>query len=86
MSKVHLGDEVRDTITGFKGVATSITEFLNGCRHIGIQPPVDKAGKMCEAYSIDEVTCEVTKVKALPEGKKLTGGPMRKIPSGRIPR
>jgi len=31
-----LGCRARDTITGFEGVVTSITRWLNGCDRIGI--------------------------------------------------
>jgi hypothetical protein len=31
-----LGTEVKDTVTGFKGIATVHTEFHNGCVRIGV--------------------------------------------------
>jgi hypothetical protein len=34
MIEVRLGDKVRDRVTGYSGIATSRTEFLNGCIQI----------------------------------------------------
>ncbi len=42
---IELGDEVKDIVSGFEGVVTSSTEFLNGCRRVCVTPPVDKDGK-----------------------------------------
>jgi len=56
---VNMGDEVRDVVTGFQGIAVSITRSLHGCRRIGVQPPVDKDGKVPDGYSMDEPTCEI---------------------------
>ena len=33
---IKLGSLVKDSITGFTGIATSRTEYLYGCVHIGI--------------------------------------------------
>ena len=33
---IKLGDLVKDLVTGFTGIATSHTEYLYGCVHIGI--------------------------------------------------
>ena len=34
----NLGDEVKDTITGFKGIVVARTEWLNGCARVTVQP------------------------------------------------
>lgn len=52
---VKLGTEVTDSVTGFKGVAMSRTEFLHGCVKIEIQPKKLIDGKMAEAGYLDEV-------------------------------
>lgn len=52
--EVELGDVVQDNITGFKGVAVSVTQWIHGCRRIGIQPMEMHDGKPIEALSFDE--------------------------------
>lgn len=60
--EVTLGDEAKDSISGFKGVVVAITEWLYGCRRIVIQPQIlDKEGKPFDGQSFDELQVEVTK-------------------------
>jgi len=62
--KVELGDEVKDTITGFKGIAVARTSWITGCDRITLQPQgLTKDNKTFEAESFDEVTLVVTKPK-----------------------
>lgn len=58
--KVDLGCKVRDTITGFSGIATSRHIDFTGAVQIGIQPPLDKKkpSECPEAISVDEVQVE----------------------------
>lgn len=81
---INLGDTVKDKITGFKGVAISRHEYLNGCIRFCVQPPVDKNGKVPEEESFDEEQLQVVKKKA-PKRKRTTtvGGPNRTMPSNR---
>lgn len=58
---VRLGDEARDTITGFEGVVVGITDWIHGCRRITIQPKGLHDAKIIEAASFDEPAVEVTK-------------------------
>lgn len=83
---IKLGDECRDEVTGFKGIAVARTEWLNGCARVVIQPPVGKDGKCPEAMTFDEPQLIVTKAQKIkgPEmvekAKKetgKTGGPDR---------
>jgi hypothetical protein len=74
--KIELGREVKCKVTGFKGIATSRTEYLNGCFRIGVQPRVEKDGKHPDAMYVDEPQLEYTKVKTvIGGGSKLVGGP-----------
>lgn len=86
MAIVNLGDEVMDPVSGFKGIATSRMECLNGCTRIGVQPKVGDDGKMLDAYWIDEPQLKVTKAKAVPRGPVNTGGPNTKVPSQSMPK
>jgi len=38
VDKSILGKRVRDTITGFEGIAVAIAHYLNGCTRVCIQP------------------------------------------------
>lgn len=41
-----MGKEVIDRITGFKGIVTGICHYLTGCVMIGVQPKLNKDGKL----------------------------------------
>jgi hypothetical protein len=38
MEKSILGKRIYDRITGFSGIATAVTHYLNGCTRVCIQP------------------------------------------------
>jgi len=61
---VELGDEVTDAVTGFVGIATAATTFLNGCRRIQITPKADATGKYQDERWLDEPQLTVTKRSA----------------------
>jgi len=52
--KIELGEKVEDMVTGFKGIAISKIEFLNGCVQYGVKPKTKKSGEMSEVQYIDE--------------------------------
>ena len=52
--KPALGDRVQDQITKLTGVVVSTTDWLYGCRRIGVQPEDLKEGKPVEAMHFDE--------------------------------
>lgn len=79
--RVILGDEVKDTVSGFQGIAFGKTDFLNGCTRIGVQPPVDKEKKLPDAQWFDEPQLLVVKSQKVKCGPKDTGGPMVSIPT-----
>lgn len=86
---VGLGDEVKDKVTGFKGIAVGITIFLQGCRRISVQPPVGKDGILPDQHWFDEPQLDVIKVaKVKTEDvteKKRPGGAMHSIPTRNMP-
>lgn len=51
---IKLGTRVRDTITGFEGVAVARTVWLYGCSRIAVQSPELHEGKPIEAQWFDE--------------------------------
>jgi len=77
--EIELGDAVRDKVSGFKGIATSKTEFLNGCIQYDVIPKVGKDNKIPEGVAIDENSLEIIKKKSKPRAKKekeeSNGGP-----------
>lgn len=71
---IKLGDKVKDTVTGFTGVAVARTEWLNGCTRWNIQPPMKKDGTLPQCESFDEPQLEVLKPSFFSR-KTDTGGP-----------
>jgi len=51
--EIQLGDKVKCKYTGFIGIATMKTEFINGCIQIGVIPRVGKENKIPEEIGID---------------------------------
>lgn len=84
---VKLGDEVRDKISGFTGVAMAEYRFLTGCTRIEVQPPVDKKGKLPKSGTFDMLQLAVVKAGAFkPEDvstPKDPGGPPLYTDKGR---
>lgn len=63
MSDISLGDKVRDVVSGLEGIATARCLYLNGCDHIGIQPPA-KDGKIPPIQWVDVPQVEVVPVRS----------------------
>ena len=58
----QLGDRVRDPISGFTGIATSITTWLHGCIRLGVVPEkLDKEGKPKDDRYFDQTQLVVLK-------------------------
>lgn len=76
---IELGDEVQDTITGFKGTVVAITKWISGCDRINVQPRVGKDGKIPDSCAFDEPQVKVLKKKKAKEGSHKTGGPRPNI-------
>lgn len=71
---VQLGDRVRDTVTNFKGIATSITSEITGESRVGITPEAKSDGKPAEGYLFSGTHVEKVEEKhEAPSGKR-TGG------------
>ena len=80
---VKLGDKVKDSVSGFKGIAVSRHIYLNGCDRISIQPKVDKEGKHPECRSFDEPQLLVLTKKVIKVGSKKTGGTDKYMDEGK---
>jgi len=79
-AKFGLGDKVRDTVTGFVGIITGISFWLNGCVQCGVKPPVDKDGKVLDAEWFDDQQLEIVKAERKRAAPAETGGPQRDAP------
>jgi hypothetical protein len=71
----ELGTTVKDTITGYEGVVTGITFWLNGCTRVGVTSRELKDGIPKDAQWFDEMQLEAVKAKVEPVQPK-RGGPM----------
>lgn len=88
---IRLGDRVRDIVTGIEGVATSRTEWLNGCVRFGIEFATGKNGdQQLRRESFDEEQLELVKARAVqairqrwPAPATLTNIPVRSGGGGR---
>ena len=76
---IELGKKVKDSITGFEGIAIARIEYLNGCISVEVRPTkLSSEGKMIDAEWIDEQNL-ITKSKAT------SGGPQDTPPSFSTP-
>lgn len=77
---IELGQEVKDKVTGFKGIASGRCVYLSGCAHVSIQPKVGKDGKLPEAKWFDEPMIELVSKKkkkvVIKTRSRRFGGPM----------
>lgn len=77
-----LSDKVRCKVSGFEGIITGRTEYLNGCIQLLVNPRCDKDGKPVDGVWIDEQQLEVLEYNAidLSGGEKPIGGPQNSPP------
>jgi len=61
MADIELGQEVKDRVTGYVGIAVSATKFLQGCDRYGVQQKFDpeKDSKIADIEMFDEIDLEV---------------------------
>lgn len=53
--KFELGQEVKDRVTGFKGIIMARTQYLTGCNRYGMQDrKLTKEGKPADWQNFDE--------------------------------
>jgi len=83
-SNVKLGDKARDTVSGFIGVAVSEHNYLNGCRRVSLQPPIDNKGKLTGIETFDDPQLEIVK-EEVAKCNNTTGGPEKFSDNSRHP-
>ena len=86
--EIKLGDKVKDKVSGYEGIATSRTEFLNGCFQIEVTSRLKK-GEKITVDSLAGVAIDQQQLEKIGDGlntpkkkvkKTHNGGPMRIVP------
>lgn len=80
---IELGQEVEDRVTGFKGIAVSMTAYLQGCNRVGVAPPTVKDGDLRDVESFDEPDLIVIGDGILPSSATEPPGGPRFTPSAK---
>ena len=79
--RIKLGQEVKDRVTGFKGIVIGRTEYLHGCLRLLVQPPLHKDKGLPDGVSFDEPDLEIigdgVYVPPKPKPEKPLHGPRR---------
>jgi hypothetical protein len=79
---IKLGQQVKDKVTGFTGIATARVEYLSGCVQFCVRPEMVKPGEMPDGQYIDDMQLDV-----IGDGVFIPvdpdGGPMPDTPSDR---
>lgn len=75
--KFDLGVEVKDVVTGFKGIIMGRTQYTTGCNQYGVlNPELTKEGKLREWLWFDENRIEVTSKNKVRLTSTVRGGPV----------
>jgi len=77
MKKVKLGDNVKDSVSGFEGVIVSEHTYLHGCVRMTLQPKVDKDGKLPSTGTFDLPQLKIVKKEVIKKGNTKVGGPSK---------
>lgn len=59
-NEIKLGNEYKDVISGFTGIAIARTEWINGCVRVTLSPKLDKDGKFQDSVCLDVEQLEAT--------------------------
>jgi hypothetical protein len=89
MAIVELGQTVKDAITGYEGVVTSITEYLHACRRLRVQSRELKDGVPVEDMVLDEpqvIVLDVPNILDVIPRTNEAGGPRPIAPAHDTPR
>ncbi len=74
--KYGLGDELEDTVTGFKGIVMVRAQYATGCMHYGLSSRGLKDGELLDWQWIDSSRLVLSKSGAVsfaPENDALSG-------------
>ena len=59
MKEISFGSLVQDKVSGFKGFVVFRVEHIHKCVRYGVQPEIDKEGKLPEIKNIDGLDLEI---------------------------
>lgn len=77
---IELGDKVKDGVSGFTGIVTARTDYINKCVRFEVSPAKTDQGKLLDAYWFDEEQLIVVKKSVFKVKKEVpTGGPARSV-------
>ena len=76
----QLGNNYKDRITGFAGVATGHVRYITGCNQVLLAPTVDKEGKLRESQWFDEQRLEALDGATIVLENSGTPGPDKAAP------
>ncbi len=60
-TEIQLGMEVKDLVSGFVGIVTAKTQYLNGCVRFTVEPKAQKDGTVPASLWFDEQQLVVLK-------------------------
>ena len=72
--EIQLGDIVKDTISGFVGIAVAKAEYIEGCNRITVQPKYD-GKELKDVETFDEGLLEVMVANKRKKEDEDSGGP-----------
>lgn len=81
-----IGKQAKDSVTGFSGTLTAVTEWMNGCVRYCLQPnKLDKDGKVIDANWFDSEQVLIDEKKEtifekISKAAPLSGGPRNDPP------
>lgn len=81
-TNIKLGSRIRDTVTGFAGIAHSRRVNVYGDSEFGVEPTEVRDGKLLTAYFVREQRLELIEEKAPPvttQSSATSGGPQREF-------
>ncbi len=79
MEKINLGDEVKDSLSKFKGIVTAIHLYLHGCARM----TVTTMAKEPKSMSFDLPQLILIKRKKAKKGNTILGGPSKYVDEGK---
>ncbi len=82
---IELGDQVKDKVSGFTGIAIGEIKWIYGCKRFVVQPKATKEGKLEDAVNFDEHSLEIVKKQAVKPMTQEASDLGRKDPGGPIP-
>ena len=77
-----LGKQVEDTVTGFCGIVTAVTDYLNGCTRVTVEPRIKDDGSLPEPqyFDVQQVLVVGSGVASRDGGAAIGGPPRRDAP------